>query len=96
MRGEIAMDDFEKHLNKKLESPSFAKKWKESEAEHVLVKALVEARNKAGMTQQQLSCMSEIDQAVLSRIESGKANPSIKTLQKVANGLGKKLVIDFK
>ncbi|MHB1483817.1 MAG: helix-turn-helix domain-containing protein [Saccharofermentanales bacterium] len=90
------MDDFEKHINKKLQNPSFAKKRKESEAEHALVKALVEARNEAGMTQQQLSKKSEIDQAVLSRIESGKANPSIKTLLKVANGLGKKLIIDFR
>jgi len=90
------MDDFENHLNKKLQNPSFAKKWKVSEAEHAFVKALVEARNEAGMTQQQLSIKSDIDQAVLSRIESGKANPSIKTLQKVANGLGKKLVIGFR
>lgn len=90
------MDDFEKHLNKKLQNPSFAKKWQESEAEHALVKALIEARNAAGMTQQQLSSNAEIDQAVLSRIESGKANPSIRTLQKVAKGLDKKLVIDFR
>ena len=47
------------------------------------------------MTQQELSANSKIDQAVLSRIESGKANPSIRTLQKVAKGLGKKLIIDF-
>lgn len=90
------MDDFDKHLNRKLQNPSFAKKWQESEAEHTLVKALVEARNEAGMTQQQLSSVSEIDQAVLSRIESGKANPSIRTLQKVAKGLGKKLIIGFR
>ncbi len=90
------MDDFDKHLNRKLQNPSFAIKWQESEAEHTLVKALVEARNEAGMTQQQLSSVSQIDQAVLSRIESGKANPSIRTLQKVAKGLGKKLVIGFR
>lgn len=89
------MDDFEKHLNSKMQNPSFAKKWNESEAEHTLVRALVEARNAAGMTQKQLSSLSEIDQAVLSRIESGKANPSLKTLQKVARGLGKKLTIGF-
>jgi len=89
------MDDFEKHLNRKLKNPSFAKKWAESEAEHTLVKALVQARINAGMTQQELSANSKIDQAVLSRIESGKANPSIRTLQKVAKGLGKKLIIDF-
>lgn len=90
------MDDFEKHLNKMLDNPTFAKKWQDSEAEYTLVKALIEARNAAGMTQQQLSSNAEIDQAVLSRIESGKANPSIRTLQKVAKGLGKKLVIDFR
>nr|NLB50457.1 helix-turn-helix transcriptional regulator [Clostridiaceae bacterium] len=89
------MDDFEKHLNRKLKNPSFAKKWEESEAEHTLVKALIQARIQAEMTQQELSEKSGIDQAVLSRIESGKANPSIRTLQKVANGLGKKLLIDF-
>ena len=90
------MDDFEKHLNRKLQNQSFAKKWQESEAEQALVKALIEARIQAGMTQQQLSSKADIDQAVLSRIESGKANPSIKTLQKVAYGLGKKLVIEFR
>lgn len=89
------MDDFEKYINKKLKNPSFAKKWQESEAEYTLVKALIEARNAAGMTQQQLAKLSDIDQAVLSRIESGKANPSIKTLQRVAKGLDKKLVIEF-
>ena len=61
----------------------------------MLVRAIIEARNAAGLTQMQLSSLSEIDQAVLSRIESGKANPSIKTLQKVEKGLGKKPVIDF-
>lgn len=90
------MDDFEKHLSKKLKNPSFAKKWQESEAEYTLVKALIEARSAMGMTQQQLARLSEIDQAVLSRIESGKANPSIKTLQRVAKGLNKKLIIDFR
>lgn len=90
------MDNFESHLCKKMMNPAFAEKWQESEAEHTLVKALVEARIAAGMTQQQLSSTSKINQAILSRIESGKANPSIRTLQKVAKGLGKKLIIDFR
>ncbi len=89
------VDDFEKHLNRKLHDPDFAKKWQESEAEYSLVKAMIEARIEAGLTQQQLSEVSNIDQAVLSRIESGKANPSLRTLQKVARGLGKRLVIRF-
>ncbi len=90
------MDDFEQHLSKKLKNPSFAQKWQDSEPEYTLVKVLIEARNARGMTQQQLARLSEIDQAVLSRIESGKANPSIKTLQRVAKGLDKKLIIEFR
>ncbi|NLA95328.1 MAG: helix-turn-helix transcriptional regulator [Clostridiaceae bacterium] len=47
------------------------------------------------MTQQELSVNSEINQAVLSRIESGKANPSIRALQKVAKGRAKNFLLIF-
>lgn len=90
------MDDFEKHLNKKLKSPEFKEFWENSEAEFNMISALIKARNEAGLTQKQFSDKIGIDQAVLSRIESGKANPSIRTLSKLAKGLGKKLVVDFK
>ena len=90
------MDDFEKRLNEKLQDPAFRIAWEDSEAEYNLIKALIKARNDSGLTQHQLSDKTGIDQAILSRIETGKANPSIKTLQKLAKGMGKKLVIDFK
>ncbi len=90
------MDDFQKHLEKKLLDSEFKSAWEASEAEYSFVQALIKARNEAGMTQQQLSDRVGMDQAVLSRIETGKANPSINTLQKLAKGLGKKLIIDFK
>jgi len=89
------MDDFELHLNKKMQDPDFKASWDALEAEYSLINALVKARNSAGLTQQQLSEKIGINQAVLSRIETGKANPSIGTLQKLAKGLGKKLIIDF-
>lgn len=90
------MDDFEKHLSKKLLHAEFKIAWEDSEAEFNFIRALIEARNASGLTQQQLSAKTGIDQAILSRIETGKANPSVLTLQKLAKGLGKKLVIDFK
>ena len=90
------MDDFKKHLNKKLQDPEFKAIWDASEAEYDLVKALIKARNAAGLTQQQLAAKTGIDQAILSRIETGKANPSIATLKKLARGLDKKLKIDFR
>jgi ribosome-binding protein aMBF1 (putative translation factor) len=90
------MDDFEKHLNKKIQDPEFKAVWDASEAEYDLITALIKARNTAGLTQQQLAARTGIDQAVLSRIETGKANPSIATLKKLARGMDKKLKIDFK
>lgn len=90
------MDDFEKHLGRKLQNPEFKAVWDASEAEYSLIRALIKARSEAGLTQKQFSYKVGINQAVLSRIETGKANPSIGTLQKLAKGLGKKLVIDLK
>lgn len=90
------MDDFEKHVNKRLQDPAFKTAWDDSEAEYNLIKALIKARMDAGLTQNQLSSKTGIDQAILSRIETGKANPSLRTLHKLAKGLGKKLIIEFK
>ena len=90
------MDDFEKHLNEKLQNTEFKVQWDDTEAEYHFVRSLIKARNAAGLTQRQLADRTGIDQAILSRIETGKANPSVYTLQKLAKGMGKKLMIDFK
>ena len=46
-------------------------------------------------TKEQLSKKSGIPQSFISLIENGKANPSIKVLKKLAEGLGMRLIIDF-
>lgn len=43
------------------------------------------------LTQKELSQLSGITQADLSKIENGNANPSLNTLLKLAKGLGKKV-----
>ena len=48
------------------------------------------------MIEKQLSEKTGITLANISRLENGTANPSIKTLQRLAEGLGKTLVIEFK
>lgn len=90
------MDDYEKLLQRKLQDPDFKALWDASEAEYTLINALIRARNDVGFTQQQLSTEVGFSQSIISRIESGKANPSLKTLERLAKGMGKKLVIDFK
>ncbi|MBQ6453777.1 MAG: helix-turn-helix transcriptional regulator [Coriobacteriales bacterium] len=56
---------------------------------------MLAAREEAGITQSRLSELSGIAQPDISRIEKGRANPSVRTLKRLAAGLGKRLVIDF-
>ena len=89
------MDDFRKFLNKQLEDPDFRKEWDEMEPEYQIMKAMIAARMETGITQQQLSEKTGINQSNLSRIENGNGNPSVSTLYRIASALGKKLSIPF-
>ena len=52
-------------------------------------------RNRKGMTQKQLSDITGITQADISRLESGTANPSLRTLKRLAAGMGMALKLEF-
>ena len=56
---------------------------------------LTNARNEANITQKELADKTQIYQADISKIERGLANPSIKTLQRLANGMGMELHLEF-
>ncbi len=91
----IDMDDFKKFLTSQLENPEFKKEWDKLEPEYQIMSAMIKARNETGITQQQLSKLSGINQSNLSRIENGNGNPSLSTLQRIASAFGKKLSISF-
>ena len=55
--------------------------------------AVISARAKKGITQNELSERTGIDQSDISKIERGVANPSVGTLARIADALGTKLVI---
>lgn len=44
-------------------------------------------RDKAGISQEELAARAELDRTYVSGIERGARNPSVKSLQRVANGL---------
>lgn len=56
---------------------------------------LIEARRRSGITQQVLAQRSGIRQSVISRLERGNGNPSVKTLQRLAEGMGMRLELVF-
>jgi DNA-binding XRE family transcriptional regulator len=90
------MDDFERHLNKRLqEDPEFKKLWEDDAVRREIVGKLVEIRIKNDLTQKELANRLGTSQSAIARIESGKGNPSINFLIKLGQVLGKKLEVNF-
>ncbi len=58
--------------------------------------AVTTARIKKGLTQKELAKITRIHQAEISKIERGIGNPSVKTLDRIAKGLGLKLELFLK
>ena len=54
----------------------------------IIGQAIAEAREEQGLSQRDLSSSTGIMQAEISKIEKGKGNPTITTLQKIAKSLG--------
>lgn len=59
----------------------------------ILGKVLKERRNRLGLKQEDLSIKSNVAIKSIHSIERGKANPSIKTLNKLTEILGLELII---
>ncbi len=51
-----------------------------------------ELRNSKGVSQARLAITAGMDPATLNRLEQGKGNPNIKTLEKLAEALGVRVV----
>ena len=60
-----------------------------------VARALIEARSRAGLTQSELAERMETTQSVVARLESGRARPSTRTLEKFARATGTRLRIAF-
>ena len=56
---------------------------------------MIEARARAGLTQQQLAERRHATQAVIPRLESGRVKPSTPTLERLAAATGLRLRILF-
>ena len=89
------MSDLKNYLDKQLQDKEFKEEWEILEPEFSVMQAMIDARKSAGLTQKQLSEKTGITQADISKLESGNANPSLRTLQRLASGMGMKVKIEF-
>ena len=89
------MTNFKDFLNEQLKDENFKKEYDALEPEFTIIKAMIDARKNSGMTQKELSEKTGINQADISKLENGTANPSLRTLQRLADGMGMVLKLEF-
>ena len=63
--------------------------------EFELARAVIQARVRAGLTQEQLAERMDTSQSVIARLESGRVRPSTQTLERLAAATGTRLRISF-
>ena len=78
-----------------LEDEEVKSEYEALEPEFQVIKAILEARKSQNLTQQDLSEKTGIDRTDISKLENGNANPSLRTLKRLATGLGMTLQIQF-
>ena len=89
------MTNYREFLKEQLQNEAFKKEYDALDAEFSIIQAMLDARTAAGLTQKDLATRTGIAQADISRLENGNANPSLRTLQRLAVGMGMKLKLEF-
>jgi len=87
---------YEEVLAEMMKRKAFAKEYKALKPKYEAISAVIKARLESGLTQEELAKKLKTDQGNISRLESGRVNPTITFLSKVAAALDRKLEIEFK
>ena len=82
------MITYKEYNNKCLEDSNFKKEYDDLEPEYDIINAMIKVRKERGLTQKQLSKLTGISQADISRIENGTGGVKVETLVNYMNILG--------
>lgn len=85
----------EKSFAKWRKKPSYAAAYDALSDEFAVAEALIDARTKANLRQEDVARRMQTSQTAIARLESGRGNPSLKTLRKYAKATGTKLKLSF-
>lgn len=88
----MRLNDF---IDEQMKDPDFAAEWERLEPSYEIIRTIIEARNECNLTQKELAERCGLRQNTISRLESGGTSPTLKTLQRLAAGMGKRLEIRF-
>ena len=85
------MKDWKVLKQELLDNPQVQAAYKELDPEYKLAHSLLKARLAKRMTQAELAKRAGVSQVIIARLESGAANPTVGTVNRVAVVLGKEL-----
>ena len=88
--------NLKEYKTRKMQEPEFADAYEEVQAEMNIVRALVDARISRNLSQKELSEKTGLNQTEISRLENGTRNPTVRLLQRLADGMDMVLDISFK
>ncbi|MBR6358792.1 MAG: helix-turn-helix transcriptional regulator [Lachnospiraceae bacterium] len=83
------------YKEKRMQDPEFAEAYTELQPEMNVIRAMIDARISLNMSQKELSERTGIAQTEISKLENGTRNPSVRLLQRLAEGMGMVLKIEF-
>ena len=89
------MKTYRSSLDDRLKDQNFRSEYENIQPEIEIIRTLVRARKEQNLTQKELSEISGINQADISKLENGNRNPSLGMLKRLACALGMTLKIEF-
>jgi ribosome-binding protein aMBF1 (putative translation factor) len=95
MRKRPAYITFEQFKKKLLGKPGVRKAYEDLQPEFAIVRAIIEARIKKKISQEELAKRMKTGQAVISRLETANASPSLSLIKRLADALNLKVELRF-
>lgn len=78
-----------------IKNPEFQKEYEKLKPEFEMAREFIRARISANMTQAEVANKMQTTQSAIARLESGKAIPTLKTIERYAKAVGMRFQIQF-
>jgi len=78
-----------------MKDAGFRREYEKLEPEFAIARAIIDARVKGNISQEELARKMGTGQAVISRLEGANASPSLSLIKRLANALGLKVELRF-
>ena len=88
------MTSYEEYKKKALKNPEAKAEYDKLQPEYDIIQMMMNKRVQLHITQKELAAKTGITQADISRIEKGKRNPSLQTVNRLARELGMQLKLE--